>query len=273
MQDTSSVGDRVLVSCISACGALPLLPRGQLRPVPRRRRMDPRSHDRRHPGRERRASRSPTTRRTRSRTGVTDEQVSDAGRHPADRLRGRRPERPGRSPATRSPSWARARSAWRRCWAPSCSRPRTSWPSTWPTAGSRRAKRSAPTSTVRSTPRGRRWRTVAELTDGLGADVTIEAVGIPETFEQCPSWSVPAATSPTSVCTASPAHAAPRDAVDQERHDHDGPGRLRTRSRRCSRPIQGGQLDPTRFTTHRFPIATRRWTRTTRSLGRERPTA
>jgi alcohol dehydrogenase len=26
---------------------------------------------------------------------------------------------------------------------------------------------------------------IAELTDGLGADVTIEAVGLPETFEQC----------------------------------------------------------------------------------------
>ena len=36
------VGDRVLVSCITACGALPLLPRGPLRPVPRRRRLDPR---------------------------------------------------------------------------------------------------------------------------------------------------------------------------------------------------------------------------------------
>jgi len=45
---------------------------------------------------------------------------------------------------------------------------------------------------------------VMELTDGLGADVTIEAVGIPETFELCTRLVRPAGTSPTSACTAAP---------------------------------------------------------------------
>src|SRR5690348_1736768 len=44
------VGDRVLVSCITACGALPLLPRRQLRPVHRGRWLDPRPPHRRHAG-------------------------------------------------------------------------------------------------------------------------------------------------------------------------------------------------------------------------------
>ena len=38
------VGDRVLVSCITACGELPVLPRGVVRAMPRRRRMDPGPH-------------------------------------------------------------------------------------------------------------------------------------------------------------------------------------------------------------------------------------
>jgi alcohol dehydrogenase len=41
------------------------------------------------------------------------------------------------------------------------------------------------------------------LTDGLGADVAVEAVGVPATFELWPSSSAPVATSPTSACTAS----------------------------------------------------------------------
>ena len=72
---------------------LPVLPRRPLRPVPRRRRLDPRPHDRRHPGRVRPGA----VRRhvdlpgpcRRARRGI-----SDAGRHPAHRLRGRRAQRP-----------------------------------------------------------------------------------------------------------------------------------------------------------------------------------
>ncbi len=50
---TIAAGDRVLVSCISCLRALPLLPRRPLRAVPGRGRLDPRLHDRRHPGRTR----------------------------------------------------------------------------------------------------------------------------------------------------------------------------------------------------------------------------
>ena len=45
-------GDRVLVSCISACGKMPLLPREPLRAVSRRRWMDTRPQHRRDPGRK-----------------------------------------------------------------------------------------------------------------------------------------------------------------------------------------------------------------------------
>lgn len=45
-------------------------------------------------------------------------------------------------------------------------------------------------------------RVVQSLTDGLGADVVIEAVGTPQTVELCTSWCVPAARWPTSAYTA-----------------------------------------------------------------------
>ncbi len=46
---------------------LPVLPRGPLRPVPRRRRLDPRQHHRRHPGRVRAGALRRHTRPTRCR--------------------------------------------------------------------------------------------------------------------------------------------------------------------------------------------------------------
>src|SRR5260370_23107906 len=45
---------------------------------------------------------------------------------------------------------------------------------------------------------------VRSLTDGLGADVAIEAVGVPATFELAVELSPPGAGSPTSGCTVSP---------------------------------------------------------------------
>ena len=41
-----------------------------------------------------------------------------------------------------------------------------------------------------------------ELTGGLGADVAIEAVGVPATFELCADLIRPGAASPTSASTA-----------------------------------------------------------------------
>ena len=66
--------------------------------------------------------------------------------------------------------------------------------------------------------------------------------------------------------------AAPRDAVDQERHHHDGSRRLVHDPRRCSR--RSREVSSTRHGSPRTDSrSNRRWTRTTRSLGRERPTA
>ena len=45
---------------------------------------------------------------------------------------------------------------------------------------------------------------IMELTNGLGADVAIEAVGVPATFELCTEIVRPGGTSRTSACTASP---------------------------------------------------------------------
>ena len=78
------------------------------------RRLDPRQHDRRHPGRISCASRMPTPASTGSRRRRR-RGAGHAERHPADRLRMRRAERQGRSRATRSRSSAPGRSAWRRC--------------------------------------------------------------------------------------------------------------------------------------------------------------
>ena len=98
-------GDRVLVSCISALRILPVLPRGPLRAVPGGRRLGPRPQGRRHPGRVRpRAVRGqlhvPDSRRRERRRSP------HAGRHPADRLRGRRAGRRRASRAMSSPSSA-----------------------------------------------------------------------------------------------------------------------------------------------------------------------
>ena len=66
-------GDRVLVSCISACGSCPYC-RQASQPVPRRRRMDPRPSDRRHAGPVRAgAVRGSSTYRVPD--GVSDEQM------------------------------------------------------------------------------------------------------------------------------------------------------------------------------------------------------
>ena len=46
-------------------------------------------------------------------------------------------------------------------------------------------------------------KVVLDLTGGLGADVAIEAVGVPPTFELATKLIRPAAASPTSACTAS----------------------------------------------------------------------
>ena len=106
------VGDKVLVSCITACGVVPLLPRRQLRAVPGWRWVDPRAQDRRHPGRVRAGS----VRRHLHVPGAGGRErrgAPDARRHPAHRLRGRRAERSRRTGRRRRGRRGGARSACR----------------------------------------------------------------------------------------------------------------------------------------------------------------
>ena len=96
-------------------------------------------------------------------------------------------------------------------------------------------------------------RTIADLTDGLGADVTIEAVGLPETFEQCTELVRPGGHVANVGVHGKPATlhletlwiknvTITTGLVDS----YTIPTLLKA--------IEGGQLDPTRFTTHRFSI-------------------
>ena len=43
---------------------------------------------------------------------------------------------------------------------------------------------------------------IMEMTDGLGADTALEAVGVPQTFELATELIRPGAIAPTSACTA-----------------------------------------------------------------------
>jgi alcohol dehydrogenase len=95
--------------------------------------------------------------------------------------------------------------------------------------------------------------TIADLTDGLGADVTIEAVGLPETFEQCAELVRPGGHVANVGVHGKPATlhletlwikdlTITTGLVDT----HTIPTLLKA--------IQGGQLEPRRFTTHRFSM-------------------
>ena len=256
-QHASTAGDRVLVSCITLVRALPVLPRGPLRAMPRRRRLDPRPPDRRHPGRVRaravrRQLRLHGPRRAHRRAGAV------ARRHPADRLRGRRPQRrvrPGDVVAVVGAGpIGLAAILDARLFSPS-----TSSRSTSPTAASRRPsafgadvvgqQRHARTPSPRS----------CELTDGLGADVAIEAVGVPDDIRARADAGPPGRARRERRRARQAGDAAPRDALDQRRHDHDGARRhvldaaaaagsspAGAWTRRCSRPT--GSRSATRWT-------------------------
>jgi alcohol dehydrogenase len=94
---------------------------------------------------------------------------------------------------------------------------------------------------------------VEGLTDGLGADVAIEAVGIPETFERCT-----ALVRPGGRVANVGVHGRPANLHLESlwiRNLTITTGLVDTFSTpTLLRAVTTGQLDPTRFTTHRFPI-------------------
>ena len=95
---------------------------------------------------------------------------------------------------------------------------------------------------------------VGGFTDGLGADVAIEAVGIPETFEQCTTLIRPGGRVANVGVHGKPAtlHLESlwiRDVTITT-------GLVDTFSTpTLLRSVTTGQLDPTRFTTHRYPLS------------------
>jgi alcohol dehydrogenase len=94
---------------------------------------------------------------------------------------------------------------------------------------------------------------VAELTDGLGADVAIEAVGLPETFELCTELIRPGGR----VANVG-VHGRPATLHLEKLWIRDvliTTGLVDTSTTpKLLRLIQGGRLDPTVFATHRFAI-------------------
>ena len=93
---------------------------------------------------------------------------------------------------------------------------------------------------------------IRELTDGLGADVAIEAVGVPATFELAARWYGRAVTSPTSACTASLPRCTSRS-CGSEHHHHDRPGRRVLHSTLLGL-VATRQIDARQFITHHFAL-------------------
>ena len=230
---------------------LSLLPRRSLRPVPRRRGMDPRPQHRRHPGRVR----SCAVRRhldVSGSLGSDRRRDPDARRHPADGLRGRCVERHG-------PARRRRRGRWR-----------------WSDRALRDHRRSAlqpgPCRRDRSrrqSSRGRqavRRRHHDQQRNGgpccrdrsRSLAVSVSMWRSKRSVSRRPSSSrrsssVPEATSRTSVSMASRRRFTLKSSgrrTSRSRPDSS----TRTRRRRCSELVTSGQLDATRFVTHHFAL-------------------
>ena len=80
------------------------------------------------------------------------------------------------------------------------------------------------------------------LTDGLGADVTIEAVGVPASFELAVKLVRPGGRIANIGVHGEPGHAPSRGAVDQEHHDHHRAGQRVLHAD----PAQAGDQPPAR---------------------------
>ena len=95
---------------------------------------------------------------------------------------------------------------------------------------------------------------VRDLTDGLGADVAMEAVGVPETFELCTRM-----VRPGGHVANIGVHGAPATLHLEELWIKDvtiSTGLVDTSSTaRLLRLVERGQLDPRLIVTHTFPLA------------------
>jgi alcohol dehydrogenase len=96
--------------------------------------------------------------------------------------------------------------------------------------------------------------TLRAMTDGLGADVAIEAVGVPDTFELCAKIVRPGGHVANIGVHGKPATLHLEDLWI--RNVTITTGLVDTWSTpTLLNLIRGGQLDPRRFVTHRFPLA------------------
>ena len=130
--------------------------------------------------------------------------------------------------------------------------PATSSPSTWPTAASRPPSSSAPThrQQLREDPS----RSCRRLTGGLGADVAIEAVGVPATFELATPLVRPGGHVANIGVHGEPGHPAPRGPVDPQRDDHDRARRHLLDPDPAPARRQPANSTPSPFVTHHFTL-------------------
>ena len=221
---TVAPGDRVLVSCISACGRCRFCREEPLRPVPRRRRLDPRPPHRRHAGRVRpgplrRHLDLPGARKVPSDEEIlmladilpTAYEVGVLNGHvqPGDTV-----VVVGAGPIGLSAILGAQLYSPSRIIAIDLADARLE-------AAKLLRRRPARSTTGGKTPSP----IVRNLTDGLGADVAIEAVGVPASFELCTELVRPGGHVANIGVHGKPATLHLEIPVDPGRHHHHRAGR------------------------------------------------
>ena len=94
---------------------------------------------------------------------------------------------------------------------------------------------------------------MGDLTGGLGADVVIEAVGLPATFELCTTLVRPGGHVANIGVHGQPVNPPPRNAMGPRLTITTGLVDAYSTPRLLSM-VAAGQLDTTRFITHRFKL-------------------